>query len=91
MNFTRVAEFSREKYKARIYRLIHSPCKASEDFDQFYSWLINTWIVQQTDSEDLMKLFIECGFDVKPFIAIVTGGMKRYMSSILNDDSEMHC
>lgn len=41
------------------------------DYDSWYDWLINDWIVNQPDADQLMHLFILCDFQPVPFVTIV--------------------
>lgn len=59
-------------YKQRTFRLKTS--KHFEFEEDWYSWLINVWILEQPDSDELMKLFIELEFNTLNFIQLVVKG-----------------
>lgn len=49
--------------------------------DEWYSNLINEWIPNQPDADELMDLFIECGFKSNIFICKIntTEANKAYL------------
>lgn len=52
-----------------------------KDFDSTYHNLINEWIPNQPDSDQLMRLFIHLGFRVEPFIYALAGKLSKFLES----------
>lgn len=66
----------REKEKFNALRKSRHPGA----FDDFYSYVINEWILEQPDKDSLMKLFILVGFDMPAFFRLIVSpdpGKKR--------------
>lgn len=66
----------REKAKLNVLRKARHPSA----FDDFYSYVINEWILEQPDKESLMELFILVGFDMAAFLRLIVSadpGKKR--------------
>jgi hypothetical protein len=66
------------EYKTRNPKL-----KTSDNFnnyDEWYSWLINDWIVNQPDSATLMRIFIKLNFSPAMFIPFIVynGDLDKY-------------
>jgi hypothetical protein len=59
-------------YQARHRKI--QPVSAFTKSEDWYSYLINDWIVNESDSEVLMNLLIKIHFDPKLFVGFVVHG-----------------
>jgi len=58
-------------YSKRDPKLIHPSKFKGNTIDEWYIYLINDWIPNQPDFEELMSLFIDCGFRPAAFMCLV--------------------
>ena len=65
-----------DRKEPRLKPIHDKPEATLGDTDNWYSWLINDWIPNEPDSEELMKLFIGCGFNVAVFVGLVVDSAK---------------
>lgn len=59
------------KYQDRLPKLKERPTPfvaGDKKTDDWFSYLINEWIPNQPDADELMSLFIDCGFKSNVFI-----------------------
>lgn len=60
------------KYNERINKLKQTSCFLFPH--DWYSWLINDWIINQDDRDELMVLLIKLDFDPLRFVKYVVMG-----------------
>lgn len=59
-------------YSSRLFKIPPAgPSRPFTNDDEVYTWIINEWIPKQPDSEELMRLFICCVFNMKTFLRLV--------------------